>query len=79
MLSPRIKADSKTWRFTGQSPIGGLSVAIMSPRIKMDLGTVEIAKEQLQGGYRASELTQTRRGITESWTPVTYPMYRTFL
>ncbi|GFS49110.1 hypothetical protein TNCV_2409851 [Trichonephila clavipes] len=36
------------------------------PRSKADFGTVEIAKEQLHGGFGASELTQTRCGMTES-------------
>ncbi|GFV23692.1 hypothetical protein TNCV_3425971 [Trichonephila clavipes] len=46
---------------TGSTKYGGL---YLSPRSKADFGTVEIAKEQ--GEFRASELTQTRCGITES-------------
>ncbi|GFV70651.1 hypothetical protein TNCV_3842321 [Trichonephila clavipes] len=38
----------------------------LSPRSKADFGIVEIAKEQLQGGFGANEFTQTRCGITES-------------
>ncbi|GFW56551.1 hypothetical protein TNCV_1862611 [Trichonephila clavipes] len=38
----------------------------LSPRSKADFGTVEIAKKQLHGGFGASELTQTRWGITDS-------------
>ncbi|GFV31656.1 integrase catalytic domain-containing protein [Trichonephila clavipes] len=57
-----------------------VETAILSPRIKAEFGTVEIAKEQLHSGLRASELTRTRCGITQNcWTPVTYPMYRTLL
>ncbi|GFV25095.1 hypothetical protein TNCV_1006891 [Trichonephila clavipes] len=38
----------------------------LSPRSNADFETVEIAKEQLHGGFGANELTQTRCGITES-------------
>ncbi|GFU25187.1 hypothetical protein TNCV_3360851 [Trichonephila clavipes] len=42
-----------------------INKAMLSPRIKADFGTVKIAKEQLHGGLRASELTRTRCGFTE--------------
>ncbi|GFV30433.1 transposable element Tcb1 transposase [Trichonephila clavipes] len=37
----------------------------LSPRSKADFGIVEIAREQLHGGFGASKLTQTRCGITQ--------------
>ncbi|GFT52092.1 hypothetical protein TNCV_4504701 [Trichonephila clavipes] len=52
----------------------------LNPRSKADFGTVEIAKEQLHGGFGASELTQTQCGVIESEPSLfTYPRYRTFL
>ncbi|GFV07708.1 hypothetical protein TNCV_4942101 [Trichonephila clavipes] len=40
------------------------TILYLSLRSKTDFGTVEIAKEH--GGFGASELTQTRLGITDS-------------
>ncbi|GFW48886.1 hypothetical protein TNCV_3900841 [Trichonephila clavipes] len=37
----------------------------LSPQSKADFGTLDIAKEQLHGGFGASELNQTRCGLTE--------------
>ncbi|GFW89424.1 hypothetical protein TNCV_3967141 [Trichonephila clavipes] len=68
ILSPRIKADSEPWRLYFREPFEAPSTidkAKLSPRIEVDFGTVEIAKEQLHGGLRVSELTRIRRGITE--------------
>ncbi|GFT55494.1 hypothetical protein TNCV_4957781 [Trichonephila clavipes] len=62
--------DSEAWRAVGRLEAGQtqaegiLETLYLSPRSKADFGTVEIAKERSEFG--ASELTQTRCGITES-------------
>ncbi|GFX82049.1 integrase catalytic domain-containing protein [Trichonephila clavipes] len=45
---------------------GGKTILYLSPRSKVEFGTVDIEKEQLYGGFGANELTQTWCGITES-------------
>ncbi|GFX20379.1 hypothetical protein TNCV_3487371 [Trichonephila clavipes] len=56
-----------TWATYEQEIREGLGgkTSILSPRIKADFGTMEIAKEQLHGGLRASELTRTVCEFTE--------------
>ncbi|GFX50585.1 hypothetical protein TNCV_2721721 [Trichonephila clavipes] len=60
------KNDIESAKYGGIPNCGDPGTVHLSPRSKADFGTVEIAKEQMHGGFGARKLPQTRCGITES-------------